>query len=734
MLKRKSLPRQRQENRPKRKVWLWLSSGVIVIVLGGIGIVGFTPQGQELIRTNRANNRDRQQQQPSAVLPLISRLPEQRASQLQTIATAKQPWLDRNRARYLLGVDLLKQNQGEAALEYLQGLEKDYSLLAPNILLKTAQAYQQINQQAEAKKIAEKLITKYPDSPLVVNASYLLNKSKAQFSPELLAQFPHHPLKQKLARAILLEQPDNFDLLLWLAKYSRDNDLNPIRDRLVLDYASQLKPEDWEQIASGYWREEEHRKAADAYRFARLTPRNLYRTARGFHLNGNTSEARKRYQRLINEFHDARETGLALKYLASISGGQEALIYLDLVIDKFSDRAPSALLAKAIIYDALKQPESADRARNQLLQNYPQSAASINYRWQTAQELAQAGNIEQAWQSIQPVIELKSHLHLDILPKATFWAGKWATQLGKLESAQVAFKKTIAHYPQSYYAWRSALALGWNVGSFANVGQLNPNLQFPPANSLLPVGSKVIKELFLLGQYQDAWTILQSEIVNPQELTVDEQFLEGLLLSRLGENQAGIQQIWELAQREDPQEQKKWQLLRKSPAYWSGLFPFPYKQAIINNSQQQKINPLLVISVMRKESSFAPEIESWAGAVGLMQILPNTAKWVAQQTDIPDYALIKPEDNINIGTWYLAHNHQRHDHNSLLAIASYNAGTGNVSQWVKKYSLKDPDLFVEQIPFPETKDYVEGVFSNYWNYLRLYNPEVRQKVSSYANL
>ena len=113
-----------------------------------------------------------------------------------------------------------------------------------------------------------------------------------------------------------------------------------------------------------------------------------------------------------------------------------------------------------------------------------------------------------------------------------------------------------------------------------------------------------------------------------------------------------------------------------------------------------------------------------------MQILPSTAKWVAQQTDKSDYALSKPEDNINIGTWYLAHNHQRHDHNSLLAIASYNAGTGNVSQWVKKYSLKDPDVFVEQIPFPETKDYVEGVFSNYWNYLRLYNPEVREKVGS----
>jgi soluble lytic murein transglycosylase len=84
-----------------------------------------------------------------------------------------------------------------------------------------------------------------------------------------------------------------------------------------------------------------------------------------------------------------------------------------------------------------------------------------------------------------------------------------------------------------------------------------------------------------------------------------------------------------------------------------------------------------------------------------------------------------------IGTWYLAHNHERYQNNSLLAIASYNAGTGNVNQWLRQYSTKDLDSFVEDIPFPETKDYVEGVFSNYWNYLRLYDPQVKQQVASY---
>ena len=733
MLKQKFSLKQ-EENKQSKKIWFFLNWGLILIAMAGIGIVKFTPQGKKLsqrILTSSLFSNRQAESKPSAILPLVSLSPSSRAEELEKIIAANQNSLDSYRARYLLGKDLLEQDRGQAALDYLDNLEQNYPVLAPQILLKTARAYQQIDRPTEARKVAQKLIDRYPESPLVVDASFSIAPSQVSLFSELGTQFPAHPLFQKLARETLMTQPDNFDLLLWLAKYSRDRDLNPIRDRLVLEFPAKLEPEDWEAIANGYWREAEHRKAADAYRYAPLTPRNLYRTARGFHLNGNIESARSWYQKLITEFHDARETALALQYLASISGGKEALIYLDLVIEQFGDRAPHALLAQAIIHDALKQPKLADRARERLLQDYPHSAATIDYRWKKSLELAKQDKIEQAWYWISPILE--NNRNLDDFPQATFWAGKWASQLGKQKEARSAFTKTIKNAPQSYYAWRSAVALGWNVGSFSNVSQLNVSLQFPFPNSSLPVGSEVIQELFLLGQYEDAWTILQSEINNPQELTVEQQFLEGLLLVRLGENSAGTQQIWELAQRETPQDREQWRSLRKTSAYWYGLFPFPYQETIIANARQQKINPLLVVAVMRKESSFAPEIKSWAGAVGLMQILPDTAKWVAGQTNLADFVLTNPEDNIQIGTWYLAHNHQRHENNSLLAIASYNAGTGNVSQWTKKYSLQDPDLFIEQIPFPETKDYVEGVFSNYWNYLRLYNGEVRDKIADYAD-
>lgn len=64
-------------------------------------------------------------------------------------------------------------------------------------------------------------------------------------------------------------------------------------------------------------------------------------------------------------------------------------------------------------------------------------------------------------------------------------------------------------------------------------------------------------------------------------------------------------------------------------------------------------------------------------------------------------------------------------------MASYNAGPGNVQDWIQRFGFTDPDRFVEQIPFPETQGYVESVFENYWNYLRLYNPEVAELVNGF---
>lgn len=666
----------------------------------------------------------------SLVLPLVSLPPQARAAQLTDIATGRQS-LDQYRARYLLASDLIEQKQPEAALQWLEGLDSNYPELASHIALKRAQAYEAMGDTANAQEAWQGILQTYPNEPVAAQALYSLGQSNPEYWKVAIAQFPTHPRTLDIARQKLQQNPKQLDLLLLLAKSAYDAPgSGGIRDRLVDQYASQLQPEDWQAIAFGYWETREYAKAAKAYTKAPPTPEHAYRVGRGYHLKGKRTEAKAAYQKLIRDFPDAKETGLGLRRLASLSQSQEAISYLDQVVAKFPDEAPEALLSKATILDALGSSQSAAQARQSVLTQYPSSNVAAEYRWQVASQKAKAGNLAEAWQWAQPIT--KDSPDSPIAPEAAFWVGRWAMELGRQAEAKAAFEHVLAQYPESYYAWRSARFLGWDVGDFTTVRDVNPTVALPKTRSRLPAGSDTLKELHLLGQNQDSWTLWQVEFQNRQEPTVAEQFTDGVMRLGVGDNINGINQVWFLSQRETPEERQQWQALRAESAYWYTLFPLPFFEYVVNWSGQRQLNPLLVTGLIRQESRFEPQIGSVAGARGLMQVMPGTGQWIAQKIQLQEYDLNDPNDNVKLGTWYLDHTHQEYNNHSLLAVASYNAGPGNVAKWIRQYDFSDPDAFIEQIPFAETKGYVEAVFENYWNYLRLYNPEVNQLLQKYS--
>ncbi len=671
-----------------------------------------------------------QKKEKSAVLPLVSLPPQARASKLEAIASGFKS-NDQRRARYLLASDLIQQKQGEKALKLLEGLDSEYSLLAPHIALQRARAYEVMGDKAKAQEAWKAILTNYSDQPVAAEALYVLGKSNPEYWNQAIAKFPAHPRTHEIARQQLSKNPNQPALLLLLAKNNPEaKGMGGVRDRLVHNFAPQLKSEDWEAIASGYWETWEYGKAAKAYAQAPRTPRNLYRVGRGYQLQGKRAEARIAYQQLFQAFPDAKETGRGLRHLANLSLSPDALNYLDLVIKKFPDEAPEALLIKAEILDAKGSSTSAAQARQSVLTQYKNSDSAAEYRWKVAEKWAAAGKYKEAWQWAQPITSDSPDSKR--APEAAFWVGRWAAQLGRQQEAKTAFEHVLARYPESYYAWRAAHFLGWNVGDFTTVRNLKPEVVTPQARAVPPTGSKSLKELYQLGQNYDALTIWQTEIKNPQELTVAEQFTDGLMRLGVGDHLVGINRIWHLSDRETPEERQQWQELRKDPAYWYALFPTPYLEPIVNWSRERQLNPFLVTGLIRQESRFEPEIRSIAGALGLMQVMPGTGTWIAQKTQLKEYNLKNPDDNIKLGTWFLDFTHQEYNNNSLLAVASYNAGPGNVSSWIKKYGFNDPDAFIEVIPFAETKGYVEAVFSNYWNYLRLYNPEIAQQLGQYT--
>jgi soluble lytic murein transglycosylase len=113
-----------------------------------------------------------------------------------------------------------------------------------------------------------------------------------------------------------------------------------------------------------------------------------------------------------------------------------------------------------------------------------------------------------------------------------------------------------------------------------------------------------------------------------------------------------------------------------------------------------------------------------------MQVMPSTAEWIKGKAGLESYDLNNPTDNVKLGTWYLDYTHSEYDDHSLFAVASYNAGPGNVAKWIDQGGYVDADDFAEKIPFPETKGYVRSVFGGYWNYLRLYDPAIAAQVET----
>lgn len=137
-------------------------------------------------------------------------------------------------------------------------------------------------------------------------------------------------------------------------------------------------------------------------------------------------------------------------------------------------------------------------------------------------------------------------------------------------------------------------------------------------------------------------------------------------------------------------------------------FPLAYKSDVRKHAKQHKIDPAFAFAIARRESSFMHDAYSDAGAVGLMQVLPSTVKFMTKKR-VKSSALFDAEKNVSYGTHYLRYLMNNTDNNAVLTTASYNAGIFRVKKWVR-YALP-ADIWIETIPFKETRDYVKSVMA-----------------------
>jgi soluble lytic murein transglycosylase len=146
-------------------------------------------------------------------------------------------------------------------------------------------------------------------------------------------------------------------------------------------------------------------------------------------------------------------------------------------------------------------------------------------------------------------------------------------------------------------------------------------------------------------------------------------------------------------------------------------YPIPHRDALVAAARQWALDEAILYSLIRQESRFVPEARSRAGAMGLMQLMPATAKWVARQIPVQPFKvdmLANPEVNIRMGTYYFRRVLSALGH-PILATAAYNAGPGRARRWRDERPLEGA-IYAETIPFNETRDYVKKVFANAWFY------------------
>jgi soluble lytic murein transglycosylase len=169
---------------------------------------------------------------------------------------------------------------------------------------------------------------------------------------------------------------------------------------------------------------------------------------------------------------------------------------------------------------------------------------------------------------------------------------------------------------------------------------------------------------------------------------------------------------------------------------WLGrwIYPIHYQEDIRSAAAQNHIDPFLISAIIRVESNYKSDKISSKGAIGLMQIMPDTAQWITDFTGSSEQIvsrLVLPEVNIQVGTWYLSALHRQYEQRLgkmesradriALIAAAYNAGPGNVNKWLDNGTWDGTYRYTHYIPFGETRHFIERILYYYKKHERYYS-------------
>lgn len=159
---------------------------------------------------------------------------------------------------------------------------------------------------------------------------------------------------------------------------------------------------------------------------------------------------------------------------------------------------------------------------------------------------------------------------------------------------------------------------------------------------------------------------------------------------------------------------------------WLGryIYPISFAEEIKQNALDYELDPLLIAAIIRVESNYKQDAVSPKGAVGIMQIMPDTAEWILKKNNFGKLSVKdaskEAHAGIKLGSWYIRELNRQFDNNRVVTLAAYNAGPGKVRQWLDNSVWDGQEQNINDIPYGETRHYVQRVMYYYKKYQKIY--------------
>jgi soluble lytic murein transglycosylase len=302
-------------------------------------------------------------------------------------------------------------------------------------------------------------------------------------------------------------------------------------------------------------------------------------------------------------------------------------------------------------------------------------------------------------------------------PAALFWIGKLRLEAGDRAGAAASWQAAVEETPFCYYGHRSREMLAViNTSARRTGGQK----VFPPIDTLdKPIGRvryDMAVRLKQVGLYGFAANQLEIEMGDVDDPGL--RFALAELRSSAGQGAKALAEI-----REEFREFTVSGGRDIPDAFWRVVYPLHHWPVIQEESENHGFDPWLVVALIRRESLFDANATSRVGAVGLMQIMPDTAPLIAKELGLPaptQSDLYDPILNIRYGVQYLYSRVQEFEGDFTAAVCSYNAGVGPVRRWLETIEVEDLDEWIELIPYKDTRLYIKNVLGDLREYRRIY--------------